>query len=859
MQNKILTAPAIFLAIIVSTWSVELLKLTTIPDGLFYDQFTRLQTSAPDSSVILLETDKEPDYEAWSLVINNLLNNGARAIVFVKPVQLNDDLQGRQNIIIPRQLQPDPIQPGKYMTSEKNLSAPGVAHPPQTYGVYREQWSWFDTSNGRILSLESETASRLGLGIPEEPVFQINFRRQVLPKIELERVLNGDLIPELLHDKVVVVSSGQPEPGLFTPFKNKIISSAQYHALAINTLLNSEVVRKATPWMSLLILIVYSGISLFILHYSERRYVSHIILTIVISSFIIAYVLLNFFHFWIPLSASTLAILATLIAVSNYKSKLRNAHLIELTNSSEALARTQQSAESFYSSSQPWSQVATMLSQLLDLNRMMLLEKVTGDHRLKEVQSLNCDFEEISEMRRDYHRKPYADAIEIKGPILLTRAYLKKQDKPEDQFLVPLIFAGEVLGFWAFSTEPLDEEQRQSTLSRAEEFSEQIAELLYHRARWREGRKRNENPWRKLLQLDAEPHADQVLNQSFQVIRRKTRTLEEVLDGLGNGALVYDLFGRIVQSNKRIIDVLEARGLAPFDLTAADLIAKLTDKPLPEVRRLLSDLILEKGIIRLPVSNDNYGQMFMMKLSVLSSQNMPSEGVTQQPFQILGILFELMDVSDVKDMCLIKEQLLHRITELLQENIEKLIACGFTDVQKQNPELENILKSIEKIKETKSKIGHISEDSILPVNVFVVLHSALFEKNAAIAAKQIKLIPSLSSNCRFAFASADQLKGLFNAIMDVLIDDSEVDGEITASITDDLDRDKIICKLSSRGFGLPQERINEYVFGTEQLSSDQFKALRAAASHVQHWSGELIIRSAVSKGLEFELHLRSFL
>ena len=110
MHNKILTAPAIFLAIIVTTWSAELLKLTAIPDGLLYDQFARLQTSGPDAAVILLETDRKPGVVPWSVVINNLLNNGAKAIAFVHPTQLTETLGDHKSIIIPQLLEPDPVE-----------------------------------------------------------------------------------------------------------------------------------------------------------------------------------------------------------------------------------------------------------------------------------------------------------------------------------------------------------------------------------------------------------------------------------------------------------------------------------------------------------------------------------------------------------------------------------------------------------------------------------------------------------------------------------------------------------------------------------------------------------------------------
>jgi len=861
MNNKILIAPAIFLAIIVATWSIELLKLTQLPDGLLYDLFARLQSGGPDASVIIIETDSDPHSVPWEEVVSRLFDNGASAIAFTHPVPANEELENNDKVIFARQLQPVSGKPGRYIFPGNESPAPGVAQPPQTYGVYRQQRSWFETAQGNIPSLEVEVAGRLGHPKPSEPIYQVNFRNRVLPKIELQRVLEGDLIPDLLSNKVVVISAGQNSMGLYTPFKERIISPAHYHALALNTLLNDEVVSKAKPMMSLLILILASGVSLFILHYSERRYARYLLLAIVVASLAVSYIALDFFSLWLPQSALTLAILGTFFTVSNYKYNMRNAQLMELANSSEALARTQRSPESFYTSDHHWSQVATLLSQTLDLNRVMLLEKVPDDHRVKEVQSLNCDFAEISEMRRDYHRKPYADAIAVKGPVLLERTYLKQRDTAEDQFLVPLVFAGEVLGFWAFSTDPLDELQRQSIMSRAEEFAEQIAELLYHRARWREGRQRQENPWRKLLQLEAEAHADHTLNQSFQVMRRRISILEEVLDGLGNGALVYDLFGRIMQSNKKIIDVLEARGLAPFDLTAADLVARLTDKPLAQVRGLLSDLILERDSLRLPVNDANDGQVFIMKLSVLTSNDLASAGDTQQPFQLFGILFELIDVSDIKDMCALKERLYMKITDRLHDNIKQLLeryaASGWGTAA--DPQLTRVLHSTVKIRETLGQLGQISEDSILPIDVGSVLQLALHDQQASIIEKQIQLLPKLSANCRFAFASAEQLKQLFIAILEVLISDSDEEGEVVVNVIDDPNSDRVICKLSSQGFGLPQDRINEYIFGTETLSSEQFKALRTAADHVQHWSGELTIQSGVSEGIAFELQLNSFL
>jgi len=112
----------------------------------------------------------------------------------------------------------------------------------------------------------------------------------------------------------------------------------------------------------------------------------------------------------------------------------------------------------FYKLDEHWGQVITFVDQTLNLNRVIFLEKVEGDHRVREVQALRCSLDDIDERRRDFERVPYSDAIAEGGPIKLTsRLFFKGPAGVSfEEYLVPLLFGGGVQGFWAFDVDPVE-------------------------------------------------------------------------------------------------------------------------------------------------------------------------------------------------------------------------------------------------------------------------------------------------------------------------------------------------------------------------------------------------------------------
>ena len=88
---------------------------------------------------------------------------------------------------------------------------------------------------------------------PSNP-FRVDFvgKHKSLPKIGLSRIVSGDIIPELIKDKTVLVGLKPPFPykGYSTPVTpdSSSMSPLEYHGLALQTLLNETELRSPPPW-----------------------------------------------------------------------------------------------------------------------------------------------------------------------------------------------------------------------------------------------------------------------------------------------------------------------------------------------------------------------------------------------------------------------------------------------------------------------------------------------------------------------------------------------------------------------------------------------------------------------------------
>ncbi|MCF6217864.1 MAG: CHASE2 domain-containing protein [Gammaproteobacteria bacterium] len=661
------------LLVLAITLLTTMSALTTQSGGWLYDLFNRLSplTNEQGSSVVLVTASPEQLYAddaLWQVAVERLFSAGAKGVVFgFQPKGLSGDyfseLFSSGGVILARQLARDPIsdqlstlEPLPSSVDNGEITWGVVYIADDSDGIYRSHKS----SQTRYTTLEQLAAitfasTRYSSQNPPGD-YLINFLagRDALPRVTIERVVERGVIPELVSGKVVLIGlhDAYQQVGLPTPIGSgrDSLSLLEYQGFAVDTLLNARPIHLAPIWLVLLLLWGAALLSLVLLQWVGVMVATRIMALMLVLHLISATVALGVFLLWIPLAE--LLFLQIVIYVLLLRSQAVNQtvqiyKMIANRSSANAVAGV---ATSFYAIEEHWSRVITLVNQLLDLDRVIFLERVQGDHRVREVKALNCSVNDIDEMRRDYLRTPYSTAIEQRSVLLLQRNFLANEQEGEVQYLSPLIFAGEVLGFWAFSIN----QQKVGLIAdferRIDEFSLQIAELLYHRQQWQQQMADEQRILSKYLRLEGGDQVSRALSQMLALMDKRLRSFEDVFAGMGTAAVLYDLFGTVLQINAEMSRLVQGMALAAYDMTALDMMVSLTGVDLVEGRRYLRTVIVDQQKVTLAVTlGDVDKRAYMLSMRPLFHQS-KVDYVSDEvlPFETVGVLFELISTPTLQ-------------------------------------------------------------------------------------------------------------------------------------------------------------------------------------------------------------------
>lgn len=87
----------------------------------------------------------------------------------------------------------------------------------------------------------------------------------------------------------------------------------------------------------------------------------------------------------------------------------------------------------------------------------------------------------------------------------------------------------------------------------------------------------------------------------------------------------------------------------------------------------------------------------------------------------------------------------------------------------------------------------------------------------------------------------------------------EKDSEAGAIVVEIVEKEEdVAVRLSDEGFGLPNDKFQEFLFGDSPLQSNDYQVLQKAMANLAHWGGRLEASSEVGVGYVFELHLAKF-
>ena len=897
--NKKYTAVVIGISIVILLWTAHYFAFFRLANGYSYDVLMR-SYSATEASQDIIVIEMDSSYagrgdEVWLSLLKQLLAYDVKQIAFTSlPEQVSEQFYqlavdsgktvfGAHVVKNPENSKPI-VQAFPRAVANKKIVHGLISTTPNQHGVYREQHSVIKANGMSFPSFEKKVAEAVldnTESLPDSD-FRINFigNRDRIPRIRIQRVLSSGLINELVSGRTVLVGFNANE-GLsqyFTPVSTdtQLTSEVMLHAFALDTLLSQRQINVFPNWAFLLLILLITGASLFLCQWLEFQMSLTVSIIATLIYVFVCGLALHIFYMWIPFVELLLAQWLSFTLVWRYRVNQEKLGLDQMLLGLTLKLREKTNPVSFYSTEEPWEQLIIMINQTLSLNRLIFLERVQGDHRLKEIKALNCSIADITEMRRDYERTPYSTAIKSIRPILLDRPYLKEIDINEQQYLAPLTFAGEVLGFWAFTVNPdtVSSQANFNTLTYA--YMVQISEILHYRMEWQKRIQMEKNKLWSYLRVEGGDEHLQQLNQSVTLMGKRVSELQEVFNNINTNCILYDLFGRVLLVNKKMEWFSQLVDLRLYNLTMLEFIIEISGYDEIAGRNLLQKIIFDHESISIPITHTATKRSLMLHLRPLNYQDekgqnelIPDEA---NVFQISGVLCEIVDMTELRSLYELKEKMFERFNFQIRNDLNSMLfALPILEDQQADAEekqfalshiqgkVDETLDMLELVKQQMDiEVEQMLTNTLLsyPVDGKIPLQSVMLKLQEKTAERNIKIHLYLPELISLVFASQLELEVVLHAVLLAMIEDTYEAGDIWIKIVEK--EQSVFYQIRNSGIGISDTNLQQFQEHGLTQDSEALK-LHYAIRCVNRWGGSLKITSQMGEGSRAELCLRCFM
>lgn len=866
--------PWIALITFLMVWLASGLGVFQLSNAWMHWQFHLLNPGTrPSPQVLLVEADFDRRQSAeWFELVERLRQFEPASISLLhQPAELSrtelEDLREAGVII---------GQTVAQITGENRILTLPPSQALETVGMHQPRVS---EDGERYISIEAAAASQASGAAVAENAFLIDFRpgMNYLPMILADRVLSGDLTRDLVGGRVVLVGRGidPTNPPLLTPLPEAAdISRLVYAGYAVDTLLRGQPLQATGWWLKLLLSLAVLGASVFLyFHVGVNRSLT-IVTGGVFTLFAAGWLSLHFLGLVLPVAELMAFHLLLWYLLSLREQRLESETVHQLLRSSSSRLHDRLLPTDFNASPDPWGQIILLTTQILNLDRAILLERQGSAKHLQEVKAYRCSIEDIDERRRDIERSPYSTAREEGGPILLSKAYLKDPVPGSRQFMVALESGGQLLGFLSGEMAEKTLESNPLFLSLLRDFSNQIGELLYQRRLWQARQQSEASQWRRLLKLDNVESEYASLVEVSGLFERRQAVLENVFNSLQTSTILYDLFGQVMQVNRKMEKLVGRSGLSVFTMTAADAISTLGGMPLSRAREHLQHMVLTNESLSFAASLPGVEGTFSLSVRPLKGADAESPGQTSVPFRIYGFLLEMVDVTHLVRLERLKDELGNKVSAELRNQLEAALLAAELARQKDVAESDRasfsgmVERKLQQMSHTLSRsqsimnaVQDISRLSEFPVNVTSLAQDLARRWGPALISRELAF--ELANPPFNAFVRVDitQIESVLDSVVTVLADDASPGGAIRLRLEEKHQDDVswVTFIFENSGYGMPEERLQAAMTGSGRITSPSMHRLRQAVAQVALSGGELSATTAIGEGIRFNIRLPGFL
>ncbi len=749
-------------------------------------------------------------------------------------------------------------------------------------GGHFRKWQNSQSFEGRVYPAFQRHAQAIGntsgkaVNNSSNTIIDFSMEDGFLPLVSARRVLNDALSPGLVTNNFILIGpSLEPgHPGFTVPIRpNSGISLLELQGYALHSALSNRFIHFSGFFTTLVGVLIIGSLSVVLFQWFPPQFSLIYSISICLLFIFIQWLSIKYIAWMLPTWEWILTQIISMLAVYQLR---RNKEELALNRIiAEANSRLGERVQplNFNRSNDPWKKILSFVNQQLNLKRSIFLEKLPKDHRIREIEALDCSIDDISEYRRDYQRAPYSDALKVNAPIEPFRDYFKEVEENETQYLTPLTFAGEIMGFWALTLKPDKKFDKIIFENNLRVFSDQISELLYHRNHWKLHYKKTHSSWRKLISLEIGQSLHKKLNRSVTLLEHRLDTLEDVFNGLSTAAIVYDVFGQVLLTNKMIESLAQDNNIAIYKLTAMELLARSGDMDLDQARKKIRYVTLKDQTVTINSRAFSSETSHLLKIRPLHTQKR-SHSDQVHPFQILGILFEFIDISLLQQHMNIRQGVENLYFQLMRNNLSIIALANRQLIKKDNStsRWSNLIRDkvtesgllTSQIEDQSRHPIYMGEGKVVAVDIIPTISHIINSLKEFAQNKDIKFIyhkPELHSLCYIELVTFEQL---INAILMLLISDGAHNSILSIIVFDETEKSGRYIKVNfnNTGNGIPSEQL-EKSLTTKHIYTNSHDELlmqiSIIANQVRSWGGSLDILTKIGSGFSIELALKIFI
>jgi len=690
----------------------------------------------------------------------------------------------------------------------------------------------------------------------EEKKKQINYNgNPIFSKVHLNDFLENNILPEFFNHKIVIISNFDNNYAMVSKVQNinKEFTHQSYLALMFISELNNIWLKSFSEIEYFIFILIITITWIYFSYHFFYSYKKYIFSLTIFLPFSLYWIILAYYNFLLPVSEMFFISFLLTLLLSKHWEELRNSDETQLIDNLTMRLQDKVVYKTFFNTNDYWDDITLLINQLFNLRKNILLEKVAGDTRVKEVSSYNCEFTDIKEMRRDYEREPYLSALKYKKIIKLTRKFFQNIDEKEEEFIVPLLHHNEVIGFWVFSLNTSEIKKIKNFELLINNCAKEVSQLLFDRSEFLALKNRSNINIDKLLNVEIKSENTYHLKRNLSMIEKRMLLTETILDTIHSHIIVYNLFGKIMQINQPMSNLLQEEKIASYTMSAGDMLSTLAYITTQKSKEIIREVVFTQNSHSQLVTLKNDKKKYLLTVSAITQEKISKKFTVDYIFDTYGILFELHDFSYVENIYRYKQNIMDQALIQNEKRVKLLDKIIVTDINQKNI-IHNIIFSANKLQTLMNQNIGNKEDDLFPINFLEILKLAYNSMKNNYPKMNITFDIEAKDSMPLVLLSANYIQIHLENLIAILIEDNEEEAKISIILVEDTPY-SVAITLKSNGYGMPQKQLTNYL-STQTVTKKYILAQEAQESIIQAM-GTVFFYTNLGEGITIKLSFKS--